>query len=60
VHGPVDLRPLRRDRRADYGHGIRQYGCLGDLVSRFATRGTAKGLDTTYVDAIVPPLFTMP
>jgi pimeloyl-ACP methyl ester carboxylesterase len=40
-----------------YGHTVGQYGCLGDVVSRFVVRGAARGLDTSCTEAIVPPVF---
>ena len=43
-----------------FGHGVGQYGCLGDVVSRFVARGTASGLDTRCVDKIKPPMFELP
>jgi len=41
------------------GHGVGQYGCLGELVGRFVDRGTAKGLDTGCAGKTpLPPLAT--
>ena len=39
------------------GRAIGQYGCLGNLVSRFIDRGG--GLDTSCVRSITPPAFAL-
>ena len=41
------------------GHAVGGNGCIGELVSRFVTRGTAKGLDTSCVRFIVPSPFQL-
>lgn len=41
------------------GHAIGQYGCLGSLVADFVDRGSARGLDTSCISAILPPPFVI-
>ena len=41
-----------------YGHTVAQYGCLGDVVSRFVVTGSSKRLSTACVRDIWPPGFT--
>ena len=38
-------------------HTVGQYGCLGELVSRFVDRGGARALDTSCVRSISPQPF---
>ena len=41
-----------------YGHTVLQYGCLGDVVSRFVLAGSARRLSTACVADLLPPGFT--
>jgi pimeloyl-ACP methyl ester carboxylesterase len=41
------------------GHTVAQYGCLGNVVSRFVISGNARTLDARCVAAIRPPAFLL-
>ena len=43
-----------------HGHGVGQYGCLPELVSRFVDRGGAAKLDVRCVRTITTPPFVLP